>query len=59
VETLGVGNVGKSFAAHIIYQMGKNPQRQKNNIMERVVHTQMNIVLVGTIVTVKKDGEPF
>jgi hypothetical protein len=59
VETLGVGNVVKSFAAHIIYQMGKNPQRQKNNIMERVARTQMNIVLVGIIATVKKDGEPF
>ena len=59
METLGVGNVGKSFAAHIIYEMGKNPQRQKNNIMAHVVRTQMNIVLVDTIATAKKDGEPF
>jgi hypothetical protein len=59
VETLGVGNVEKSFVAHIIYQMGKNPQRQKNNIMAHVVRTQMNIVLVDIIATAKKDGEPF
>jgi hypothetical protein len=59
VETLGVGNVVKSFAAHIIYQMGKNPQRQKNNIMAHVAPIQMNIVLVDTIATAKKDGEPF
>jgi hypothetical protein len=52
----GAGNVAKSFADLIIFQMAKKRQRQKNTILLHVAHIQMNTAQEVTIATVKKDG---